>query len=302
MEINYFKDFIALSDIGSFQTAADERFTSQPSLSRHIKLLEEGLGASVFNRTTRKVELNDYGRILLPYAKEITRLYDELTKRIIDHQRDARSIVNIGVIPSMARYNVTDLLEWSQICHPFLSIRLIEEGTSKLTKLLEEELCDFAFISKFRNDKDSLGNEYKHITFESDVLVALMSSRHPLASERPISLSQFKNERLILPKPETINSKLISAFSNNGFSPNTIFFSSRIVDAADMVRKGMGIAFVLKSYTESYSQEGITMYELDSDFILDVSMIYLASRRMSPACESFLDSVNKWINLNYSHK
>jgi len=295
MEISYFKDFIALSDAGSFQTAADERFTSQPSLSRHIKLLEQNLGASVFNRTTRKVELNDIGQILLPYAKDITRLYDELTKKIADHQRDVRSIVIIGVIPSMARYNVPDLLEWAQNSNPLLSIQLIEEGTEELIKLLEEELCDFAFISRFRNDRDSLGNGYEYITFESDVLVAVMSSQHPLAKERAIAISQFKDERLILPKPEVIRSKLISAFKKNGFSPNTIFHSSRFTDSVDMVRKGMGIAFALKSSTEAYSKEGVSIYELDSDFILDISMIYREPRKMSHACESFLDSVSRWI-------
>ena len=301
MEINYFKDFIALSDIGSFQMAADERFTSQPSLSRHIKLLEENLGVSVFNRTTRKVELNEYGQILLPYAKEITRLYDELTKKITDHQRNERSIVTIGVMPSMARYKVPDILEWARHCHPSLSIRLIEESTVGLTKLLEEGLCDFAFIHRFESDKDSLGGEYENITFASDGLVALVPSQHPLAGERSIAISQFRNERLILPKPEEINSKLISAFNKNGFSPNIIFFSSRVTDSADMVRQNMGIAIARKSSAKSYSQEGISIYELDSDFVMDISMIYPASKKMSLACGSFLDSVNKWINLNYSN-
>ena len=301
MEIGYFKDFIALSELGSFQTAADERFTSQPSLSRHIKLLEENLGVSVFNRTTRKVELNEFGQILLPYAKEITQLHDELMKKITDRQKDAKNIVTIGIMPSMARYSITDLLEWAQRCHPFLSIRLIEENALKLTKLLKEEICDFAFTSRFRNDREPLEDEYEHITYESDVLVAITSSRQPLDGEGPIAISQFKNERLIFPKREDLNSKLISAFNENGFSPNIIFYSSRYIDAVDMVRKGMGIALALKSSTETSSQEGILIYKLDSDFILDVSMTYLVSRKMSRACESFLDSVNKWITQNYPH-
>jgi DNA-binding transcriptional LysR family regulator len=296
MKIRYLRDFLVLAETGNFQTAAEELFFSQPSLTRHIKLLEEDLGVPVFDRTTRKIELNQYGRLLLPYAKEITRLYDELAGSISSRQRSASNLVTIGSVPSMTQYNIPNILEWFKSRNPFTPIRIIEEGSSKLVQLLEEEQCDFAFVRAFRSDAENPGDERVTLPLTSEVMVALISPAHPLAKEKSLAISQFENESLILPKGELLYKKLVSAFIRAGFQPNIAYIGSRPDDAADMVRKGIGIAFMGKASTHSFSKDGITIHELDSDFIMDISLTYLKSRKMNPPCTSFLETVMTWIS------
>lgn len=296
MKISYLRDFIALAEIGNFQMAAEELFISQPSLTRHIKLLEGTLGASVFDRTTRKIELNEYGKLLLPYAKEITRLYSELTNTVSTHKRSASNLVTIGSIPTLSLYNIIDILEWFKLRHPFSSIRIIEESTAKLVQMLEDEYCDFAFLRRFRNSPGNLGDNLATLTLTSDVMVALVSSSHPLANGKQISIAQLENESLLLPKGEMLYNKLMSAFNQAGFQPNAAFISSRVDDVTDMVRKGMGIALMLKASTQSISNDGIVIFELGSDFVMDISLTYLKERKMNTACSAFLESVNLWLS------
>ena len=59
MEIDYIREFVILADIGNYMEAADILFISQSTLSRHIKSIEEDLGAPLFDRTTRKVTINN---------------------------------------------------------------------------------------------------------------------------------------------------------------------------------------------------------------------------------------------------
>ena len=71
MDIDLLQEFIVLAQSETFLKAADILYISQPTLSRHIKNLEEDLGVALFERTTRSSKLSKYGNMLLPYAKQI---------------------------------------------------------------------------------------------------------------------------------------------------------------------------------------------------------------------------------------
>jgi DNA-binding transcriptional LysR family regulator len=296
MDIDYLKDFLLLAEIKNFQVTAEERFLSQPSLTRHIKLLEKAFETNIFDRTTRKIELNEYGWMLLPYAKEIVRLYDEFKNAVSNRQRSADNLLTIGSIPSMMTYNIPDVLEWTNLRYPFLEIHVVEETAAKLIELLKEERCDFAFIRRFKNNNDDPDNELDSFTLTNDVMVALVSNLHPLAKESHLPVSKFETVRLILPKGPMLYTKLLSAFDQAGFQPHIVFVSSRIEDIIDMARRNLGIAFALKSSLRFFSMDGISIYKLDPDFIMDINLVYLKSRKMTPPRAQFLESVNAWIS------
>ncbi len=73
------REFLTLSELKNFNSASEKLFLSQPTLSRHIKELEEELGVTLFNRSTRRVELTDAGQYFLPFAKLIVNAEDEYT-------------------------------------------------------------------------------------------------------------------------------------------------------------------------------------------------------------------------------
>ena len=64
MEISYFKDFVILAENQNYWSAAERLFIGQSSLSKHIKTLEKSLGAPLFERTSRKVELTEFGKLI----------------------------------------------------------------------------------------------------------------------------------------------------------------------------------------------------------------------------------------------
>lgn len=79
MDIAILQDFVALAESETFLKAADVLSISQPTLSRHIKSLEAELGVTLFERTTRSLKLSEYGEVLLPYAKQIIELKNQLS-------------------------------------------------------------------------------------------------------------------------------------------------------------------------------------------------------------------------------
>ena len=70
-KLNHVKEFIALTKTENYLEAAENLFTSQSSLSKHIKSLEAELGTTLFDRTTRQVKLNEAGKVFLKYAQQL---------------------------------------------------------------------------------------------------------------------------------------------------------------------------------------------------------------------------------------
>ena len=69
-----------IAEEGGITAAAKKLYVSQPSLSQMLKLIEAELGVTLFNRSTRRVELTEYGQYFLPFAKRIVSAEDEYTE------------------------------------------------------------------------------------------------------------------------------------------------------------------------------------------------------------------------------
>ena len=67
MNTEYLKEFVVLAETKNFGEASDRLYMNQSTLSKHIKSLENELGINLFLRTTRRVELTNYGQTFLPY-------------------------------------------------------------------------------------------------------------------------------------------------------------------------------------------------------------------------------------------
>lgn len=83
--IEQFREFVVLADSLNFSRAAEQLFTTQPTLSRHISKLEEELGAPLFHRTTTSVELTSFGREILPRVRDMLEIYDSILESSPTH-------------------------------------------------------------------------------------------------------------------------------------------------------------------------------------------------------------------------
>ncbi|MBQ9196058.1 MAG: LysR family transcriptional regulator [Clostridia bacterium] len=111
MELKYIREFVSLAETGNYFETAERLFITTSSLSRHIKALEEELGMPLFDRTTRKVELNSHGRLFLPYAKQFVKIDDECAMAFDEEAAYSKGAIGIGSIPMMKAYNISRILQ-----------------------------------------------------------------------------------------------------------------------------------------------------------------------------------------------
>lgn len=120
----------------SFKAAADELHVTPGAISQQIKLLEERLGTPLFRRRTRRIELTEAGRLLLPPAQQAFRLLSDATARL--RGRDSANILTVSLLPSFAALWFVPRLGHFRARHPEIDVRI--SATPKLAELERDEV------------------------------------------------------------------------------------------------------------------------------------------------------------------
>lgn len=135
----------AVATTGSFTAAAAQCCVTQPTLSNGLAQLEDGLGARLFLRTTRKVSLTPFGTHVLPYLSEVLRAQATLVQQAQAFLSPSKRLVRIGTSPLVSAHLLRLMVEPFRVRHPDVDIVLREMNMSDLQRMLQDGLLDFVF-------------------------------------------------------------------------------------------------------------------------------------------------------------
>ncbi|MEY3953867.1 MAG: hypothetical protein RLZZ397_747 [Pseudomonadota bacterium] len=157
MQIQDFKLFLEVAELGSFTKVAAQRQTVQSHISRQISTFEEACGSPLFKRTGRGVTLTEFGRHVALKARQWVRETDEFFADIQQTAKVPMGEVRIGILPSAAHPLMTHVFK--RLHHEFPKITLnIREGQGgELDAMLDSGSVDMAIL--FRFDKPNTPDE-----------------------------------------------------------------------------------------------------------------------------------------------
>jgi len=143
MTLNQLRFAAAVARTGSFTTAANECFVTQPSLSNAVAQLEDELGQRLFVRTTRKVSLTPFGEQILPEIERVLKAQKDLEEKAKAFLSPRRPIIRVGVSPLLNTEFLSVLFEPFRSQNPAFELVLREMNMTDLTQLLDAGLLDF---------------------------------------------------------------------------------------------------------------------------------------------------------------
>lgn len=305
MNTEYLKEFVVLAETRNYWEASERLYMNQSTLSKHIKSLEQDLGVALFERTTRKVNLTDYGEIFLPYAKSISRTEFEGTSAIKRHMNIENGLLTIGSLPSMPQYHITQFIAKFQKEYPEATVKITEDDPTNLMSYLINENCELIFT---REEKTAFEHNFMsndsvmHIPYMRDKLVALLPRTHRLAHETSINLKQLADENFCFIKEGSLMHQLsLDACQNAGFIPNTIFTSHRIDSILDMVTNQDCVALLMDRHMElpENGPKQINVPWLTVDIAPEISsqicLCYKTDKPLSKTAKLFVDFCTKEI-------
>ncbi len=188
----------ALAELGSFVEAANQCTVTQPTLSNGVARLEKELGVRLFVRTTRSVELSEFGRHLLPSIADLLNAQTVLLAKARELAHPAQRIVRIGVSPLVGIELVSLIVEPFRRTHPTLEIVFREMNLAEMTRLLAIGQLEFV-IGPVDHDVRPRA-DLRSFQFHEEPLAFVAKGRNNNTSHRsePVTLKAIAAETFVM--------------------------------------------------------------------------------------------------------
>lgn len=151
MQIQDFKLFLEVAELGSFTKVAAQRQTVQSHISRQISALEAQCGGALFRRTGRGVALTEFGAHVAQRARQWIRDSEDMLADIRQTARLPMGEVRIGILPSAAHPLMTQVFKRLHHAFPKITLNIREGQGGELDAMLDSAQVDMAIL--FRYDK-----------------------------------------------------------------------------------------------------------------------------------------------------
>ncbi|CCB68040.1 LysR family transcriptional regulator [Hyphomicrobium sp. MC1] len=245
MDLRQLEHFVAAADEQHFTRAARKVNIVQSGLSASIRALEQEMGAPLFVRTTRKVELTVAGRVLYEKAQEIIAGIKEARRAVAAINGLERGTLSVGTCGSLhAFFDLPQLLGEFHAQHPSVEIKLCHGTATKLMESVKDGSVDIGFFPLYEKSR-----EIVTIPIASDHLVVVHPMGHPIAGRENVPLESLAEETFVDFQPDKGTRKIVDrAFASTNVSRRSVLEVGDIQVLLDLVAYGFGIALVPKTF------------------------------------------------------
>ena len=196
MTLDMIREFIVLAGCLNFTKAADTLFLAQPTISRHIALMEKELNLSLFIRNKHEVALTDAGRTFYDYASEIMEVWQELDVELEQFRSGKKKDgLRLGILYYALTPYATPLLLNLAKNHPDIIISLLSHQPASLLDALRNDRIDIGLTYRTEKpvEKDLM---YEDIGWEKFALMTPVGSN--FASLSSISILEMSGLKIAL--------------------------------------------------------------------------------------------------------
>jgi DNA-binding transcriptional LysR family regulator len=242
MEFRHLRYFVAVAEELSFTRAAAVLHVAQSAVSAQIRLLEDSIGVTLLERSSRHVELTGAGRRFLQGAKKLIFDSEELTRQTRRIGRAETGHLAIGFIGAQSHEWMPIVLRRFRQKYPDVEVILTEMVPSMQLEALSTHRLDLGVVGAI-DGKAPPGLQVECIA-EEEPLVGVPSD-HALANLPFVRLVQLKGEGFILTSREnapSYRSWLARLCQRAGFTPRVVQEVDRARTAVQYVAAGFGIS------------------------------------------------------------
>jgi DNA-binding transcriptional LysR family regulator len=243
--------FVMLAETLHFRRAAAQLHLAQPALSQQIRVLEQELGAQLFERTNRRVELTPAGHALLPEARALLAQAGRASTIAARVARGELGELRIGFTSAAALTEaVTRIVLAYRQQWPGVHLRIDELTTSEQVTAMIERRLDFAFVRGA--EPPSLPPNLRAVLLFEDALVAALPPRHPLAaSAGPLAVRALADEPFVMYPQASgtgIHAQVLSLCQRANFAPRVVQEARSAATIVGLVAAGLGVSLVPASF------------------------------------------------------
>jgi DNA-binding transcriptional LysR family regulator len=294
MELRHLRSFVAVAEELHFGRAAERLHIAQSPLSQQIQRLERQVGAMLFERNRRKVELTDAGNAMLTHAREALAQADLAETAARAAAAGRAGTLRIGFLGSAALAILPRIVPPWRASAPDATLELVEGSSGEHIRALHDQRLDVAFV----RPPTATAGLIVHPVWQEQV-VAVLPASSDLSRRDPLRLSDLADEPFVLfPRNSApdFHDELTRACGRAGFTPTVAFECTAMPTVVGLVAAGLGVSLVPRSIS-SIGIAGVVYRELaDVRPVARIAMV-LSATNDRPVVRHFIDSV-QMLDLN----
>ncbi len=292
IDIRQLRYAVETADTHIFSRAAKAQIVKQSTLSKRILLLEQRLGITLFERSTRGAIPTDTGKVFLTVARRIVTDIDNLrtTARAVNYGEAGR--ISVGFSASLTTGNLRMAISDYLIRFPDVQFDGTETRAEALLNGLQSRTIDIAIVAADISDPGIR----KRALWSERLMVALPEGHVLLASER-IFFTDLRREVFVVPSGgtgPTISNLLAARMTDQGYRPNIITQDTSHETILSMVSIGRFITVVSEGAT-GVTRPGIVfreVYDPNGQARIDVSAFWREDND-NPALKRFFKLIDE---------
>lgn len=255
--------------------AAESLFTSQPGISKQVKLLEEELGVAIFERSGKRFTgITEPGRAVLAIAERILREAENLRRAGAEYAGGQSGRLVLAATHTQARYALPVVVRDFVAQHPSVRLEMHQGSPIQIAEWVADGDADLGIATEALDQYGQLVTlpvrQWSHCVIVPD--------GHPLAAKLPLSLAELARWPLITYDTAfTGRSRINRAFERLGVQPNIALTALDADVIKTYVSLGLGLGIVSALAYDSQRDAGLVA--LDASHLFESNTTRLALRR-----------------------
>ena len=291
MDLRTLRYFTVAAQELNITRAAQKLHMSQPPLSHQLRLLEEELGAPLFVRGKRRLQLTEEGAALLRRANELLDLAEKARQEIREMKNGIAGTLDLGMVEGRAPFLCARWIAGFRDEFPLVRYRLWNGSSDDVLDRLQKGLADLAVIAA-PYDTEHLDG----FVVGEEPWVAILPRANPLAAlpGDSIPLARLVGQPLIVPSRRSRIQAIRQWFGEIGAEPEILCEMSNYLDAVALTEQGVGVSiFPQTTYTPNdlVVSRVITGPARRAQYV----MVRLRDRRPTALAQAFLDYVQAFL-------
>ncbi|MFM0594739.1 MULTISPECIES: LysR substrate-binding domain-containing protein [Paraburkholderia] len=288
--------FLAVAEEKHFGRAAERLNMSQPPLTEQIKVLEQSLKLTLFERSRRGTQLSAAGAAILPAVQQFADQVERLERVVREVAAGQTGVLQVGAITSAMLETVPAVLNALKRDYPNLTVFIREIDSVEAIPALEAGELDVAFVRLDGN----VGHGIATLPIAEDRLAVAVPRDHPLAALSRVRLRSLADESLVMSSRQISPAYfdfLTAVCQSHGFAPRVLHEVRSVTSQIAYVGCGQGIALVPSSMRKLASENVVIRPLKERVMVVTAALAWNANRH-----HPMVDAVVSWAKDNAARK
>ena len=293
MTITQLKYTLAVAEHGNFTTASEKCFVTQPTLSMQVQKLEEELGVTIFNRSTKPLQVTEVGEKVLSQARKIIEESARMNDVISVEKGVIGGTLKVGIIPTVTSTLLPLFLNIFTKKHKNVDLKIEEFNTETIIQKLEDNTIDCAIAATPLSNNKIVERPLYYEPF-----VAYVPKHHSLSGNKYLEIDDLTNgDLLILQDGHCFRNQVLNLCSLEDLNKQYELKSGSFETLINLSNNGPWMTIIPYLHSNNLSPKNIenVIPFQDPAPAREISMIYSKSQLKLPVINALMSNISSVI-------